>query len=57
MKKYTKEKQEAIKDLEEFEKQMELIKQFPIKEPIQQSKCAPYNIEEPIQYSQSFFWN
>lgn len=48
---------EAVKDLESFSKMMDLIKKYPIKEPIQQPKCAPYNVEGPILYQQSSFWN
>jgi hypothetical protein len=46
---------EAEKKLEEFNKSMELIKKYPIKQPIQQTKFTPYNVEVPIQYPESYF--
>jgi hypothetical protein len=46
----------AEKELEEFNKMMELIKPF-LKEPGREVKYQqPYEIEGPIQYPQSLFW-
>jgi hypothetical protein len=39
----------AEEDLIDFNKSMELIKQFPLKS-FKEVKCEPYTIEPPIQY-------
>ncbi len=46
----------AVEDLKEFYKMMETIKPY-LKSPGVEVKCQPYEIEKPIQYPQSSFWN
>jgi hypothetical protein len=48
---------ETKKNMTDFNEQMKLIKQFPIKGQYIQVKCLPYDIEKPISYPQSLFWN
>jgi len=43
--------EEAEENVKDFNKSLELIKKFPLKGPIQEVKCNPYEIESPIFYS------
>ncbi len=47
---------EAVEYLDEFNRKIELIKKYPLKSSTE-IKCNPYDIEPPIQYPQSLFWN
>jgi hypothetical protein len=40
-----------------FKEQMELIKKFPVKPFIEVKMSLLYDIEKPIEYQSSLFWN
>ena len=41
---------EAEENLKDFNESIELIKKFPLKGPIKEVKCQPYEMQGPIVY-------